>query len=427
MPAGGQEEEAAMIPVSWERKDFSRVPFKLLHDETVYEAERERVFRGRVWLFLGLDVEIPNPGDFRATYAGDIPVIINRGRDGKVYAFVNRCSHRGSIVRREICGNAKSHTCIYHRWGFDLQGRLQGVPFQRGVEGEGGLSPEFDKAKHNLRPFRIEILAGVIFGTLSDEVPPLAEYLGPRIVEHIQRLFNRPVRVLGYQRQRIGGNWKSYVENVKDTYHASLLHTFLSTFGIDRATQRGGVMMDERHKHSITYSYAGSDTDDQARGAYTAAKVRDHSLTLEDPRMVSYVPEWQDGRGLVLTAVFPTAFFMQISNCLHTRQVRLSGPNEFEVYQTVFCYADDDEEMVQHRLRQANLIGPAGLVSMEDGEAIELVHRATAGETTASEVIEMGGGGEIVDKSFRINDVSLRGFWSYYAEIMNISPEGAVQ
>jgi anthranilate 1,2-dioxygenase large subunit len=295
------------------------------------------------------------------------------------------------------------------------------------VNGKGGLSPDFDKSKHNLRAFRIETLAGVIFGTLSEQSENLRDYLGSQMVEHIERLFHKPVRVLGYQRQQINGNWKSYVENVKDTYHASLLHTFLSTFGIDRATQRGGVLMDDRHRHSVTYSYAGSDSDDTARTAYTTADVRDNSLQLKDPSIVAYRPEWEDGRGLVLTAIFPTAFFMQISNCLHTRQVRASGPNQLEVFQTIFCYADDSEDMIQHRLLQANLVGPAGLVSMEDGEAIELVHRATGTDLAATEVIEMGGAGDIVDKDYRVNDVSLRGFWSYYAEIMKIAPEGAVK
>lgn len=414
-------------PIHWERNDFSRIPFSLLHEPSTFDAERERVFKGPAWMFLGLEAEIPSNGDFRTTVAGDIPVVINRGRDGQVYAFVNRCAHRGATVQREVCGNAKVHVCIYHRWGYDHQGKLLGVPFHRGVDGRGGLAEDFDKSRHGLRPLRVDILSGVIFGTLSDENEPLRDYLGPMITAHIERLFHKPIRVLGYQRQQIDGNWKSFVENVKDTYHASLLHTFLSTFGIDRATQRGGVMMDDRHRHSVTYSYANSDTDDAARGAYTDARVRDNSLKLREPSMVSYRPEWEDGRGLVLTAVFPTAFFMQISNSLHTRQVRLAGPNRLEVFQTIFCYEDDPPDMVEHRLRQANLIGPAGLVSMEDGEAIEQLHRATAPDQAASEVIEMGGHGEISDRDYRVNDVSLRGFWSYYSELMGIAPAGAVR
>jgi anthranilate 1,2-dioxygenase large subunit len=90
-------------------------------------------------------------------------------------------------------------------------------------------------------------------------------------------------------------------------------------------------------------------------------------------------------------------------------------------------YADDPPEMTRHRLRQANLVGPAGLVSMEDGEAIEIVHRATKPDPDRSSVIELGGAGVISDRDYRVADVPLRGFWSYYAELLGIEPPGAVR
>jgi anthranilate 1,2-dioxygenase large subunit len=83
--------------------------------------------------------------------------------------------------------------------------------------------------------------------------------------------------------------------------------------------------------------------------------------------------------------------------------------------------------MTAHRLRQANLVGPAGLVSMEDGEAIEIVQRASRPETDRMTVIELGGAGPISDRDYRVNDVPLRGFWSYYAELLGIEPAGAVR
>ena len=62
----------------WPRDDYSRVPFKLYHDEEIYEQEMERIFRGPVWNFMGLEAEIPNSGDFRTTWIGDTPVVYNR-------------------------------------------------------------------------------------------------------------------------------------------------------------------------------------------------------------------------------------------------------------------------------------------------------------------------------------------------------------
>jgi hypothetical protein len=112
--------------------------------------------------------------------------------------------------------------------------------------------------------------------------------------------------------------------------------------------------------------------------------------------------------GFAIVSVFPTLVLAQIGNSLATRQIR--GTNEHEVVSTGFGDEDDPPEMAVHRLRQANLIGPAGLVSMEDGEAIEIAHRASASGQEATTVVELGGGGLISDRDYRVNDVPVRGF-----------------
>ena len=411
----------------WPAHDYSRVPYRLYHDAEIYAREQEAIFRGPTWSFLALEAEIPNPGDFRATYLGETPIIVNRDDQGLVKAFVNRCAHRGALVRRELCGTAREHICIYHQWCYGLDGGLTAIPFRRGVRGKGGLDAGFDMAAHGLRPLRVATVNGAVFGTLAADAEPLPDYLGPPIVAQLERLFDRPVRVLGYNRQRIRANWKLYAENTRDNYHASLLHEFLVTFGLDRSTQVGGVRMDRRHRHNITWAEAESDTDEFARQAYAGAGVRNDYLALKQPALVAFHPEHGDRLNLAVTSVFPSAVFVQISNSLAIRQIRPRGVDEFEVFQTMIGYADDPPEMALHRLRQANLVGPAGLVSMEDGEAIEIAHRASKPEPDRATIIELGGGGVISDRDYRVTDVPLRGFWSYYAELLGIEPAGAVR
>jgi anthranilate 1,2-dioxygenase large subunit len=411
----------------WPALDYSRVPYRLYHDAEIYACEQERIFRGPVWSFLGLDCEIPNPGDFRATWIGETPVVFNRDKSGEVKAFVNRCAHRGALVRRELSGNAERHICIYHQWCYGLDGALLAIPFRRGIRGKGGLDKTFDLGAHSLRPLQVGNVSGALFGTLDKDAEPLEDYLGPPILEQLHRLLYRPVRVLGYNRQRIRGNWKLYAENTRDNYHASLLHEFLVTFGLDRSTQTGGVRMDARHRHNITWAEAESDTDEFAREAYAGAGVRNDFLSLKEPALVAFHPERNDRLNIAITSVFPSAVFVQISNSLAMRQIRPRSVDEVEVFQTMIGYEDDPPEMTLHRLRQVNLVGPAGLVSMEDGEAIEIAHRASKPDLDRSTVIELGGGGEISDRDYRVNDVPLRGFWSYYAELMGIEPERAVR
>jgi anthranilate 1,2-dioxygenase large subunit len=411
----------------WPALDYSRVPYRLYHDPEIYRREQERLFGGPVWSYLGLDAEIPQPGDFRATSVGETPVVVNRDEAGAVKAFVNRCAHRGALVRRELYGNAREHICIYHQWCYRLDGGLSAIPFRRGIRGKGGLDPSFEMGAHGLRPLRVGNVGGALFGTLSEDAEPLEDYLGAPVLAQLRRLFDRPVRVLGYNRQRIRGNWKLYAENTRDNYHASLLHEFLVTFGLDRSTQTGGVRMDRRHRHNITWAEAGSDTDDFAREAYSGAGVRNDYLALKEPAIVAFHPEHGDRLNIAITSVFPSAVFVQISNSLAVRQIRPHGVDEVEILQTMLGYEDDTPEMTLHRLRQANLVGPAGLVSMEDGEAIEIVHRASKPDPDRSTIIELGGGGVISDRDYRVTDVPLRGFWSYWAELLGIEPEGAVR
>ncbi len=414
----------------WPALDYSRVPYRLYHDPEIYAREQERVFGGPTWNFLALEAEIPNPGDFRTTWVGDTPVVVNRDMTGAVKAFVNRCAHRGALVRRELSGNAREHICIYHQWCYRLDGGLSAIPFRRGVRGKGGLDPSFDMAAHGLPPLRVGLVDGLVFGTLAEDAEPLEDYLGAPILAQLGRLFDRPVRVLGYNRQRIRGNWKLYAENTRDNYHASLLHEFLVTFGLDRSTQVGGVTMDARHRHNITWAEADSDTDEFAREAYAGARVRTDFLALQEPALVAFRHERAargDNVNLAVTSVFPGVVFAQISNSLAIRQIRPRGVDELEVFQTMIGYRDDPPEMTAHRLRQANLVGPAGLVSMEDGEAIEIAHRASKPAPDDTSVIELGGGGVISDRDYRVTDVPLRGFWSYYAELLGIEPAGAVR
>jgi len=427
MDGGPMMDTNTPAPIRFPRSDYTRVPYRLYHDPQIYRAEQERIFKGPTWSYIGLEVEVPNPGDFRTTFIGDTPVIFNRAGDGSLHAMVNRCAHRGAIVRREVRGNARLHTCIYHRWCYDLDGSLQGLPFRRGLRGKGGMSADFDPAGHGLQRLNVASHAGMVFASFRQDVEPLTDYLGPVFVKHLDRIFCRPIRVLGYQRQRIYGNWKLYLENQRDTYHGSLLHEFQSTFGMSRVTQTGGVTMDRRHRHNLTWSKIGTDDDREFSELYRENKVHDSRLTLNDPSLVKYHREFDDGISLAICGLFPNATLHQITNSLATRQLRTMSQDEFELYWTLFGYADDSEAMTAHRLLQANMVGPAGLISMEDGEAIEITHRATRGEIDACSVIEMGGGGPITDLDHRINDVPCRGFWSYYAELMGMEPDGAVR
>jgi anthranilate 1,2-dioxygenase large subunit len=414
-------------PIQWVRNDYSRIPNSVYHDRQLYELEMNRVFQGAAWLFMGFEAEVPNVNDFRTTILGEIPVIFNRVADGTIHAFVNRCAHRGAIIRREACGNAKDHVCVYHQWCYDQKGKLVGVPFQRGIGGEGGVSKEFKREDHPLQKLRVESHAGLLFASFSDNAPPLAEYLGDTIGPHIARVINgRKVRILGYQRQTVRGNWKLYAENSRDQYHGSLLHKFLGTF-LTKTTTQGGLTLDSRHRHSLVYS---TPTKTFTEPLSDAADLVHNIEQFNDPRVVAFIPEFGADYpyGNAICSLFPNAVFQQIRNSLAARQIRPQGPDQFELFWTIFGFEDDSEELRQHRLLQVNMGGPAGFVSSEDGEAIELVHRATHAQQDSVSLLEMGGTGAIPDRvTTRMNELAIRGFWSFYSELMQAEPANAIR
>ncbi|MEJ0069401.1 MAG: SRPBCC family protein [Pseudomonadota bacterium] len=353
--------------------------------------------------------------------------LLCRDLQGEPHAFVNRCTHRGALVRREARGNARSHVCIYHRWCFGLDGRLTGIPLRKGVGGAGGISPDFDPAEHSLKAFRLGNINGALFGTLATDAEPLDDYLGAAVRAQICRLLHKPVRLLGYQRQRIAANWKTYAENTRDNYHAGLLHAFATAFALDRATMQGGAVMDARHRHNFTYQVADSDSAAAAQAAYADASPDVFKLTLRDPRYLNVRREHDDNMRSVITSLFPNAVFVQAGNGMVVRQIRPKRVDLFEVVYTLLGYQDDDADMNERRLMVANMSGPAGYIAMEDGEACEIVAAATRAQQAEHSVIEIGGRGALPEQFGRATDTALRGFWSYYAELMGIEPEGGVR
>src|SRR5262245_17104956 len=135
----------------WPHTGTSQVPFQVYTDPDLYAMEQKRIFQGPTWNFLCLEAEIPNEGDYKTTFVGDAPIIVVRSREGQVRAMLNRCAHKGAVLCYKPFGKVKEFNCVYHNWVYDLDGKLTGVAFRRGVGGKGGVGPDFKQEDHNLR------------------------------------------------------------------------------------------------------------------------------------------------------------------------------------------------------------------------------------------------------------------------------------
>ena len=411
-------EHGAPAPLArFPASDGSRVPYKVFSSPEIYEREQERIYRGDTWNFLGLEDEIASPGDFKSTFVGDTPVVMTRTADGGLAAWVNRCAHRGAMVCRQLRGNAATHNCVYHQWSYDSAGNLLGVPFRRGQNGQVGMPPDFDPKQHGLRQLRVTSYKGLVFATFSNSVEALEDYIGPLMLGYIDRVARRPLIYLGCTRQYANSNWKLYLENVKDPYHASLLHLFHTTFNIFRVGMKARCVADERGLHSIILAI--KEGQEAAGDAYKAQNIRsyDEGFTLQDTSILDLVPEYELTATNHIQPIFPQLVLQQIHNTLVARQVLPKGPDNFELIFHFFGYDDDTPEMRQLRIRQANLVGPAGYISMEDTEATELVQAGTVRDGEACSVIEMAKTAPDQDNTL-ITESLIRRFWKGYQKLM---------
>jgi anthranilate 1,2-dioxygenase large subunit/terephthalate 1,2-dioxygenase oxygenase component alpha subunit len=229
----------------------------------------------------------------------------------------------------------------------------------------------------------------------------------------------KPLKVLGSYTQVLPNNWKLYMDNVKDMYHASLLHLFFTRFRINRLTQKGGFFVSPDGAHHCTFTEMVEDAGDAYEKEGVRASGSHGEFALENREILDQVDEFGDRVAIQILSMFPGFVLHQIRNSLAARQVVPKGIDRTELHWTLFGYADDDEAMTRRRLLQANLVGPAGFISMEDGAATGFVQRGIAGSSGRAAVIEMGGSG-VSGGDSRITESAVRGLWQAWRRYMEI-------
>jgi phenylpropionate dioxygenase-like ring-hydroxylating dioxygenase large terminal subunit len=355
-------------------KGLTQVPFHVYQDPALLEQEQRRLFEGPVWNFLALEIDIPNVGDWRTTFVGRMPVVVVRTETGGIAAFENRCLHRGALICLDNAGHAKDFTCVYHAWRYDLSGNLKSIAFRKGVNGKGGMPDSFDPDDHVTRKLRIETISGLIFGTFSDSTPTLETFIGPDVSAALRLTASRKLQVIGRFTEVLPNNWKLYAENVRDTYHASLLHVFFATFRINRLSQGGGVSVCDTGACHVSTTLAPTQETDSA---YDGMRSVDEGMQLSDPSMLDAEDEHGDRVRQQIVSVFPSFAMQRTYNVMAVRQ----------------------------------------FVSMEDGCIGNFVERGAAAAPDGVSLLEMGGAGTESQET-RATETAIRGFWKMWRGIM---------
>jgi phenylpropionate dioxygenase-like ring-hydroxylating dioxygenase large terminal subunit len=178
-------------------------------DPAVWERERETIF-ARDWICVARVEQLPEPGDYLCTDLPGQPIVITRGRDGKLRALSRICIHRAMPVVSGQ-GNATRFVCPYHNWTYELDGRLRSAPMMDGVA-------DFEPDRCSLPELGLEIWNGFVFVNLD----PSAEPLSPRLAglaQLIERYDYGDLVIAATTEFDSPWNWKILVENFMEAYH----------------------------------------------------------------------------------------------------------------------------------------------------------------------------------------------------------------
>jgi anthranilate 1,2-dioxygenase large subunit len=321
-------------------RNHSDLPKEIFSEPAVYQEELKRIFYGPYWHPLAHRVELPATGSFKTTWLAEIPLLIVRGDDLQVRAFVNACAHRGALLELRSCGVASEFECPYHRFLFNNQGKFCGAPGQREFRADLG------RDQYDLRELRVAEHAGLIFVTCNSETPPLAEFLGEAAGPLGDcMLDDGRLTLLGYQKVIFQANWKVYIDN--DPYHAPLLHAAFRLLNWQGAS--GEVVVTEPHGHLCI--------------RYQIKHYVDNGF-LADPSVVEF--RGTDDRARVV-ALRPVTGITKHLDTINVRFARPLGVDRTEVHYAFFGHQSDTAAFAQHRVRQSsNLLGPSGFISIED-------------------------------------------------------------
>ncbi|MGB1311939.1 MAG: Rieske 2Fe-2S domain-containing protein, partial [Leucothrix sp.] len=184
----------------------------------VLALEKQKIFRC-AWICLGRSDQWTEVGHYSSREIIDIPVIICRDEQQQLRAYVNSCRHRGARLMEAGDGRCKTFSCPFHRWTYQLNGQLLQAPkFPR-----TGYEQALNKAEYGLLELPIAEQSGFAFIALSDDVPPLAEWLGDFSELHAPWSFDR---LRSYKRHEftVNCNWKAFLDVFNEYYHLPFVH-----------------------------------------------------------------------------------------------------------------------------------------------------------------------------------------------------------
>lgn len=341
-------------------------------DPAIFDMEMRHIFE-RTWVFLGLESQAPQAHDYFTTWIGRNPVLVSRGEDGAIGAFLNTCRHRGAIVCQRAQGNARFHVCQYHGWSYDSSGRSKTVKDRD----EGCYSEAFNAEDHGLVPLaKLASYRGLLFGSLSADVPALDDYLGDTrfFLDLVLDQSPHGVELVpGCSTYTFKANWKLQLDNALDGYHLTSVHpTFMKIVENRKSGESGNRLASIDF---AAYRQRGSFTFDHGHAVVwtpnPAPEIRPLYKTIDEvrARVGAARAAWMlDTRNLVL---FPNVQIAENAS-LQLRVIRPLAVDRTEIRSYCLAPKGEPDEAREFRLRQfEDFFNSSGLATPDDTTCYE--------------------------------------------------------
>lgn len=201
------------------------------YTDPAYFAREQEVLFEREWMCAVRSADLATPGAFEKVQIGRESVLVVRGRDQQLRAFLNVCRHRGAMLCTEDSGQVRRNLqCPYHAWTYGLDGKLVAAPNMAAIDIDGSL----DRTAYGLVPVALTEWQGYAWVCLADEPPSFEE----SVIGTINARFGEPDVVERYDvpslglgrriRYEVNANWKLIVENFMECYHCATIHPELT-------------------------------------------------------------------------------------------------------------------------------------------------------------------------------------------------------
>jgi Rieske 2Fe-2S family protein len=206
---------------------IATLPGRSYTDPGIFAAEQERIFEAQ-WTAAARAADLAAPGSFRTVSVGRESVVLLRGRDGALRAFLNVCRHRGARLCTAESGQVKrALQCPYHAWTYGLDGSLVAAPNLTRMA-------DIDRTEYGLAPVRLREWLGYAWVCLADDPPSFEDTVIDAVAQRLGGTADIGAWDLGSLAvgrrvtYDVAANWKLIVENFMECYHCATIHPELT-------------------------------------------------------------------------------------------------------------------------------------------------------------------------------------------------------